>query len=121
MLTILEGRPIELERLRFAATELAQRFASWCNVDDCEGNPLALVVGYWPNHLHLQNGGDNDAVLFVSGTALDIRDMHRDAVTVGSKYAVRHWIVAPHEVTSREQMAEALENWRGGKAGGGAE
>ncbi|MDW5315084.1 hypothetical protein [Rhizobium sp. PL01] len=57
---------------------------------------------------HLQNGDDNDAVHFVNGTPEDIRDMHRDAISAGSKYAVRHWIIAPHRLTTREQMGAVL-------------
>lgn len=57
---------------------------------------------------HLQNGDDNDAVCFVNGTPEDIRDMHRDANAAGSKYSIRHWIIAPHEHTTREQMGEVL-------------
>lgn len=59
--------------------------------------------------LHLQNGDENDAVAFLHGTPDDIRDMHRDAVSIGSRYAVRHWIIAPHEGTAREQMAEVVK------------
>lgn len=57
---------------------------------------------------HLENGDENDAVDFVAGTAADIRDMHRDAVSAGSRYAVRHWIIAPHEATSRQQMTKMV-------------
>lgn len=59
---------------------------------------------------HLQNGDDNDAIAFICGTPADIQDMHRDAVAAGSKYSARHWIVAPHESTTRPQMAEIVEN-----------
>lgn len=58
---------------------------------------------------HLENGNENDAVDFVAGTPADIRDMHRDAVSIGSRYAVRHWIIAPHESTTRQQMKEMVE------------
>ncbi|QKW99420.1 MULTISPECIES: hypothetical protein [unclassified Agrobacterium] len=57
---------------------------------------------------HLQNGDDNDAVEFLRGTATDIADMHRDALTKRSKYSIRHWIIAPREATSRIQMREVL-------------
>lgn len=57
---------------------------------------------------HLQNGDDNDAVEFLHGTAMDIADMHQDAVTKRSKYSIRHWIIAPHEATSRAQMREVV-------------
>ncbi|MBY5736407.1 relaxase/mobilization nuclease domain-containing protein [Rhizobium leguminosarum] len=58
---------------------------------------------------HLQNGDDNDNVEFLSGTATDIADMHQDALTKRSTYSIRHWIIAPHEATSRRQMREVLE------------
>ena len=58
--------------------------------------------------LHLQNSAENDAVAFLRGTPADIRDMHRDAVSIGSKYAVRHWIIAPNQITSRQQMTEVV-------------
>lgn len=57
---------------------------------------------------HLQNGNDNDAVEFLRGTATDIADMHQDALTKRSTYSIRHWIIAPHEATSRMQMREVL-------------
>ncbi|MBB2904350.1 hypothetical protein FHR76_000694 [Rhizobium sp. RAS22] len=57
---------------------------------------------------HLQNGDDNDVVEFLSGTATDVADMHHDALTSRSKYSIRHWIIAPHEATSRTQMREVL-------------
>ncbi|MCO5152830.1 MULTISPECIES: relaxase/mobilization nuclease domain-containing protein [unclassified Shinella] len=57
---------------------------------------------------HLENGDENEAVDYVAGTAADIRDMHRDAVSIGSRYAVRHWIIAPHESTTRQQMTKIV-------------
>jgi hypothetical protein len=57
---------------------------------------------------HLENGNENDAVDYVAGTAADIRDMHRDAVSIGSRYAVRHWIIAPHESTTRQQAMKMV-------------
>lgn len=57
---------------------------------------------------HLENGNENDAVDYVAGTAADIRDMHRDAVSIGSRYAVRHWIIAPHQSMTRAQMTKMV-------------
>jgi hypothetical protein len=57
---------------------------------------------------HLENGDESEAVDYVAGTAADIRDMHRDAVSIGSRYAVRHWIIAPHESTTRQQMTKVI-------------
>lgn len=57
---------------------------------------------------HLENGDENDAVDFVAGTPADIRDMHRDAASIGSRYAVRHWIIAPHESTTRQQAMKMV-------------
>ncbi len=58
---------------------------------------------------HLRNGDDNDNVEFLSGTTTDIADMHQDALTKRSTYSIRHWIIAPHEATSRRQMREVLQ------------
>lgn len=57
---------------------------------------------------HLQNGTDNDAVSFLSGTPADIADMHADARGRSSKYSIRHWIVAPHEAITSAQMREVV-------------
>lgn len=57
---------------------------------------------------HLQNGDENEVVTFVSGTAMDITDMHLDALAKRSTYSIRHWIIAPHEVTSCAQMHEVV-------------
>lgn len=57
---------------------------------------------------HLRNGDDNDVVEFLNGTATDVADMHQDALTKRSTYSIRHWIIAPHEATSRTQMREVL-------------
>lgn len=47
-------------------------------------------------------------VEFVSGTAADITDMHLDASAKRSTYAIRHFIVAPHEATTRQQMQQVV-------------
>jgi hypothetical protein len=57
---------------------------------------------------HLKNGNDNDVVEFVSGTAADITDMHLDASAKRSTYSIRHFIVAPHEATTRQQMQQVV-------------
>lgn len=57
---------------------------------------------------HLLNGNDNDTVTFLTGTPTDISDMHHDASTKRSTYSIRHWIVSPHEATTRKQMREVL-------------
>lgn len=57
---------------------------------------------------HLKNGIDNDAVTFLTGTAADITDMHSDALAKRSTYSIRHWIVSPHEATTRDQMHEVV-------------
>jgi hypothetical protein len=58
---------------------------------------------------HLSNGAENDLVCFVKGTAADIRDMHADATVKRSTYSIRHWVIAPHEATSRSQMRQVVE------------
>lgn len=57
---------------------------------------------------HLRDGDDNDAVSYLAGTAADIDDMHRDASAKRSTYSIRHWIISPHEATTREQLGEVL-------------
>lgn len=57
---------------------------------------------------HIQNGAENESVVFLRGSSTDIRDMHHDAVANGSRYSVRHWIVAPHEQMTRSQMKQVL-------------
>ncbi|MBN8954092.1 MULTISPECIES: relaxase/mobilization nuclease domain-containing protein [unclassified Rhizobium] len=57
---------------------------------------------------HLKNGVDNDAVTFLTGTTADITDMHSDALAKRSTYSIRHWIVSPHEATTRHQMREVV-------------
>jgi hypothetical protein len=57
---------------------------------------------------HLRNGADNDAVEFLQGTARDIQDMQADACVHSSTYSVRHWIIAPQEVTTREQFRKTM-------------
>jgi hypothetical protein len=58
---------------------------------------------------HLRNGKENDAVVFLAGTPADIADMHVDAKAKQSTYAIRHWIIAPHEAANRSQMWQVLE------------
>ncbi len=58
---------------------------------------------------HLCRGAENDGVAFVCGTEADIGDLFADADVAGSRYAVRHWIVAPHEETTREQARRVVE------------
>jgi len=57
---------------------------------------------------HLQNGDDNEAISFLSGTSADLVDMHVDATRKGWKYSIRHWIISPHEATTRTQMREVV-------------
>jgi hypothetical protein len=58
--------------------------------------------------LHLKNGNENEEVAFLRGTPADIRDMQHDAMTRSTTYSVRHWIIAPHEATTRPQMRHVL-------------
>lgn len=58
---------------------------------------------------HLQNGDENERVAFLRGTPADIRDMQCDAMARSATYSVRHWIIAPHEATTRPQMRHVLE------------
>ena len=58
---------------------------------------------------HLQSADENEQITFLRGTPADIQDMHRDALSHDATYSVRHWIVAPHETTTRPQMRLVLE------------
>lgn len=57
----------------------------------------------------MKNGDENEQVAFLRGTPADIRDMQRDAMARSTTYSVRHWIVAPHEATTRPQMRHVLD------------
>lgn len=74
-----------------------------------KGIRLRTSSGITRTILHVQSGEQNEHVLFLSGTPADIRDMHKDAVASGAKYSVRHWIIAPHEATTRPQMGQILK------------
>jgi len=56
-----------------------------------------------------QNADENERIAFLRGTPADVKDMHRDALALDAAYSVRHWIVAPHETTTRPQMRTVLE------------
>lgn len=57
---------------------------------------------------HLQNGDDNEEVIFLTGLPADIEDMHKDALAQNATYSVRHWIIAPHEHMDRTQLQHVL-------------
>ena len=58
---------------------------------------------------HLFRGAENDAVTLVRGNEADISDLFADARRHGSKFAVRHWIVAPSEMTTRQQACRVVD------------
>jgi hypothetical protein len=58
---------------------------------------------------HLFRGAENDAVAILRGTEADITDLFADARRGGARYAVRHWIIAPHEAMTRDQARHVVE------------
>lgn len=81
---------------------------SWCNVDDHQGYPSALVIRHKRDYSPSGKRRRKRCIDFIAGTPADIRDMHRDAASIGSRYAVRHWIIAPHESTTRQQAMKMV-------------
>lgn len=59
---------------------------------------------------HLLRGADNDAVTMIRGTEADIGDLFADARRNGNKFAVRHWIIAPGEHTTRDQALRTIDH-----------
>lgn len=57
---------------------------------------------------HLRQGSDNEDIAVLRGTFDDVVDMQRDATKRKSTYSVRHWIVAPREVMSRDGLREII-------------
>jgi hypothetical protein len=57
---------------------------------------------------HLRNREDNAAVSIVQGAAVDLNDAVEDARRFGRTYALRHWIVAPEKVLTRDQFQQCL-------------
>jgi hypothetical protein len=58
---------------------------------------------------HLFRGAENDTVAILRGTEADITDLFADARRGGARYAVRHWIVAPHEAVTRDQARYVVD------------
>jgi hypothetical protein len=58
---------------------------------------------------HLLRGAENDAVALIKGTETDISDLFADARRTGHKFAIRHWIIAPHDHTTRDQALRVVE------------
>lgn len=53
---------------------------------------------------HLRFGAENDKVTLIQRTWQDIRDMFDDAKHQNLRYAIKHFIFAPYEETSRDFM-----------------
>lgn len=53
---------------------------------------------------HLFRGVENAAIEIVRGNERDLADLFRDARQHDARYSVRHWIIAPLEPTTHEQM-----------------
>jgi hypothetical protein len=53
---------------------------------------------------HLFRGQENAAIAVLRGSERELFDLFRDARLHGSAYCVRHWIVAPLQPVSRDQL-----------------
>jgi hypothetical protein len=58
---------------------------------------------------HLFRGAENDRVVLARGTEADISDLFTDARRSRAKFAVRHWISAPSEPTTRAQAFRVVD------------
>lgn len=58
---------------------------------------------------HLFRGVENAAIEIVRGNERDLADLFRDARQHGARYSVRHWIIAPLEPTTHEQMLSVVD------------
>lgn len=53
---------------------------------------------------HLFRGQENSAIVALRGSERDLADLFRDARQHGARYGVRHWIIAPLQPATREQV-----------------
>ncbi len=53
---------------------------------------------------HLFRGRENSAIIVLRGSERDLADLFRDARQHGARYGVRHWIIAPLQPATREQV-----------------
>ena len=58
---------------------------------------------------HVLHGDENERVQVLHGTEADVRDMHNDAKSHGSTYAVRHWIISPRVPITRQQLLAVVK------------
>ena len=57
---------------------------------------------------HLLRGEENDRVEILRGSEADLRDWRADAAQRACAYAIRHFILAPKEATTRAQTMEVV-------------
>ncbi|WP_422389769.1 relaxase/mobilization nuclease domain-containing protein [Bradyrhizobium septentrionale] len=57
---------------------------------------------------HLANGDDNDSVDLLRGSEAQLQDWRNDALRFGREYSIRHWIIAPSQELSRDQLDEVV-------------
>ncbi|PZR81800.1 MAG: hypothetical protein DI537_37660 [Stutzerimonas stutzeri] len=53
---------------------------------------------------HLFRGRENSNIVVLRGCERDLSDLFRDARQHGARYGVRHWIIAPLQPATREQI-----------------
>lgn len=58
---------------------------------------------------HVFRGLENESIKLLRGTEEDVADAYRDARKHGRKFAVRHWIIAPEILITREQALLCVE------------
>lgn len=58
---------------------------------------------------HLFRGHENSAIAILRGSERDLADLFHDARHHGARYSVRHWIVAPLEPASRQQVLRVID------------
>lgn len=58
---------------------------------------------------HLFRGHENSSIAILRGGERDLADLFHDARRHGARFGVRHWIIAPLEITSREQLLRVVE------------
>jgi hypothetical protein len=59
---------------------------------------------------HLTNGDDNDSVELLRGNEAQLHDWRNDALRFGRQYSIRHWIIAPSQELSCDQLDEVVSS-----------
>jgi hypothetical protein len=53
---------------------------------------------------HVFHGDENDQITVLKGTEADVADAFKDCKRRNRTFAIRHWIISPHEAMTREQL-----------------